>query len=191
MKEFGEGKGLYRGAVFCPIWWHFIGTHPFWSCLVNQRYAGGKTGIYAWCSQSVDFADGSRQFWHFCVLHPVLFWVLYFVAFEPAPAVATGPTRTAPQLAPTVPSAPAIPKEPPPEPEFIADPPSISAFDLWVYTGDYHSDLCSWWCTSNWDFLNTLCIYHWGLDVLIGESVVVFMNVGKERRLGPPGTRSL
>lgn len=36
-----------------------------------------------------------------------------------------------------------VPKEPPPEFEFIADPPSISALDLWVshYVGHIHSSL--------------------------------------------------
>lgn len=29
-------------------------------------------------------------------------------------------------------SEPPVPKEPPPEFEFMADPPSISALDLWV-----------------------------------------------------------
>ena len=39
--------------------------------------------------------------------------------------------RAAPQEAAKVHQEPAVPKEPPPEPEFICDPPSISAFDLY------------------------------------------------------------
>ena len=57
----------------------------------------------------------------------------------PPPAPTTAPASLAQQqkqqeiLKQFQQEAPVIPKEPPPEFEFIVDPPSISAMELWVY----------------------------------------------------------
>ena len=60
--------------------------------------------------------------------------VLFFNLGQEPAAQPQFRSSTIPRAAPTesarIIQEPAVPKEPPPEPEFLCDPPSISAFDL-------------------------------------------------------------